>query len=257
VKKRQIKSVKLRPLLLILFLEAVLFLCLLRSYSRPTALKTSAPTPPTSAIQQAPNYQVIARYQFQNQASLKAWEEKIFKGVTQYQVLSETGRHFLKSKTKDACSGLYVKVDAQAAKNLYLSWRWRALLFPKKKEPEKISNKTEDDFAARIYVIFPGSNFFKSDVIEYLWDKTNPAGTVASSPFSDRIKLFVLRSGPAPAAEGGWFAEERNVFQDYEKLYGRPPTKPVGAIALMSDSDTTGTSSEADFAEITLKTKAS
>ena len=84
-----------------------------------------------------------------------------------------------------------------------------------------------------------------------------PIGTTAQSPFSDRIKLFVLRSGQAPESSDGWFDEERDVYADYETLFGKPPKKPIGAIALMSDSDNTETNSEADFAEIKLKIKSS
>ncbi len=202
-----------------------------------------------------PGYKVLTQYLFESPASLRLWEEKIFKGSTQFQVLFENGDHFLKSKSSDACSGLYVKQDCPVMPDLTLSWRWRALLFPKKKNSDNLSNKSEDDFAARVYIIFLGANFFKSDVIEYIWDEKIPVGTTASSPYSDRIKLYVLRNGPAPEASGGWFEEERNVYEDYKKLYGRPPEKPVGAIALMSDSDNTRTSSEADFTSITLKTK--
>ena len=248
------KSVRLRWLSLILFLEAALYLSLSSVAVLIKTLKISQ-VPETAAIQTTLGYKIIARYSFENQASLKQWEEKIFKGSTQYQVLSESGDHFLKFKSNDACSGLYVRVDTPETANLYLSWRWRALVFPKKKTPEKLSNKNEDDFAARVYIIFLGANFFKSDVIEYIWDEKAPVGSAVSSPYSDRIKLYVLRSGPTPEAAGGWFTEERNVAEDYEKIYGKPPQKPVGAIAIMSDSDNTGTNSEADFADVTLKTK--
>ena len=170
-------------------------------------------------------------------------------------MMGEAGASFLKSKSENACSGLYIKVDYLPSPDLYVSWKWRAVSFPQKKQPEVIANKKEDDFAARIYVIFPGSNFFKSDVIEYIWDEHLPVGTVASSPYSERIKLYVLKSGPARADSGGWEFEERNVLEDYQKLYGKLPEKPVGAIALMSDSDNTETSAEADFTDIAIKTK--
>ena len=248
------KSARLRWLFLILFLEAALFLSVSSIDALLRAVKIfQAPTEPV--IRSIPGTKVLAQYSFENPESLKPWEEKIFKSKTQYQILSEGDDHFLKSKSIDACSGLYVKVDVPTTPDLYLSWRWRALSFPKKKDPDKLSNKKEDDFAARVYIIFLGANFFKSDVIEYIWDEKIPTGTAASSPYSDRIKLYVLRNGPMPEASRGWFEEERNVAQDYQKLYGKPPGKPVGAVALMSDSDNTGTSSEADFGKITLKTK--
>lgn len=216
----------------------------------------TAPVKTTAhGIQKLADYKILTQYLFEDQASLKPWEEKIFKGVTNYQVLKANEENYLKSKSKDACSGLFVKIDFPPSANMYLSWRWRALDFPKKKTPDNLSNKKEDDFAARVYVIFLGANYFKSDVIEYIWDEGMPLGTIATSPFSDRIKLFVLRSGRAPESSDGWFDEERNVYEDYRTLFGKSPTKSIGAIALMSDSDNTQTSSEADFAEIKLKIK--
>ncbi len=259
--------------MLILFLEAALLLSvasndLLATAIRnsiglltplpahsPIIVKTPVRAPLIPAVRPASNFKMLAQYTFDNSASLKQWEEKIFKGSTQFQVLSDKGSGFLKSKSSDACSGLYVKVDYPATPDLCVSWKWRAVLFPKKQHTETISNKSEDDFAARVYVIFPGANFFKSDVIEYIWDEKTPVNTTASSPYSDRIKLFVLRSGPAPVAAGGWYEEERNVYEDYEKLFGKAPAKPVGAIALMSDSDNTRTSSEADFGTVIIEKK--
>lgn len=212
---------------------------------------SSHPTLPMVRAQQ--NFKVLLRYGFENSEALKRWEEKIFKGGTRYEVLEENGGGFLRSKSNNSCSGLYIQTNTPSTPDLYVSWKWRALEFPKKKTPDNISNKSEDDFAARVYVIFPGSNFFKSDVIEYVWDERAPAGTTALSLYSERIKLVILRSGPAPKEEGGWAEEERNVYEDYQKLYGKAPEKPVGAVALMSDSDNTGTSAEADFKDISLK----
>jgi hypothetical protein len=80
-------------------------------------------------------------------------------------------------------------------------------------------------------------------------------GTTADSPYSDRIKLLVIRSGPEGDAGERLKAERRNLYQDYRTLFGREPKHPVGLIALMSDSDNTGSTAEADFGEIVLKRK--
>ena len=199
---------------------------------------------------------VLRRFMFERgQDSLKEWEEKVFKGRTVFQVLEEGGRHYLSCKSQDACSGLYVKADQPATPDLWLSWKWRANEFPKKKHPDLLSNRAEDDFSARVYVIFLASNFFRSDVIEYLWDEELPAGTSVDSPYSERVKLLVLRSGPAGSEGGGWADEEQNVYEDFKKLFGKAPRNPVGLVALMSDSDNTQTRASADFAEIVLKRK--
>ncbi len=249
-------SLKTRGLWLILFLEAALFVTLLSGKILESFTKISTPPFPTSGMERGKgSFVILSRFSFQDQDYLKAWEEKTFKGKTNFVVHRESEKGFISAASQDACSGLYTKVDYEATPGLYLSWKWKAVLFPQKKEPGRLSNKSEDDFAARVYVIFQGSNFFKSDVIEYIWDETIPAGTVTASPYSERVRLFVLQSGIAVPENGGWREEERNLYEDYRKLFGKEPERPVGVVALMSDSDNTGTQSEADFADFTFKKK--
>ena len=199
---------------------------------------------------------VLRRFAFdKGQDSLREWEEKTFKGQTNFLVLKEGSLNYLSSKSEDACTGLFVKMEQPSTPDLWVSWKWRAHEFPQKKHPELLSNRSEDDFAARFYVIFLASNFFRSDVIEYIWDEKFPPGTSADSPYSERVKLLVIRSGAPGPENGGWISEERNPYEDYQKLFGKAPRNPVGMVAVMSDSDNTGTRASADFAEIVLKRK--
>ncbi|MCG3175996.1 MAG: hypothetical protein MOGMAGMI_00934 [Candidatus Omnitrophica bacterium] len=184
---------------------------------------------------------------------LSRWEEKIFKGRTQYAILPDaSGSRYLQAASTAASSGLYSKFDYDVVPGLKLSWRWRAKIFPIKARPDKLADRGQDDFAARVYAIFPGASFFKTDVIEYIWDKELPAGTLESSPFSSRVKLYVIRSGPAPS-DGSMVMEERDLYEDYLRIFGQPPKRPFGALAIMSDSDNTGTASAADFADVLIK----
>ena len=246
-------QVRIRWLVLIFLLEAALFIAL-----QSTRLLTQVRIPRHLAKELAgpsgPSV-ILQKFSFENQASLKSWEEKIFKGRTHYQVLHENNESFLNTSSQNASSGLYTRISTEVSPDLFLSWKWRAISFPQKKEPQQLSNRKEDDFAARVYVIFPASNFFKSDVIEYVWDKNLPSGTVASSPFSERVKLFVIQSGLPSQENSGWREEERNIYEDYRRLFGKEAARAAGVIALMSDSDNTGTESEADFGTILLKTR--
>jgi hypothetical protein len=242
-----------RFLFLILLLEGALFLALVsdawlkqvqRHQKSPLAVgRLAAPA------------KVINRFSFNTPENLKSWEEKIFKGKTLYEIREAGDQNFLSASSQGTSSGLYAKMDQKVSPDLYLCWKWRAVAFPQKKEPLKLANRREDDFAGRIYVVFPGSNFFNSNVIEYLWDENIPADTFSSSPFSERVKLFVIRSGK-PVEGEGWQTEERNLFDDYKRLYGKEPTRPLGAIAIMSDSDNTQTQSACDFGEIYFQIKA-
>jgi hypothetical protein len=129
-----------------------------------------------------------------------------------------------------------------------LSWRWKAVKFPdisKARTP-----KDRDDYAARVYVIFPYLSFSISKFVEYVWSEDMPEGTVFDSPYGSNVKIFVVRSGRAMAGE--WASESRNVYDDYIKAFGKEPDKEVGAIAIMCDADSTKTSAESHFDDITV-----
>jgi hypothetical protein len=241
-----------RVLLLILLAELLLFFYLKGGFH----VIESGPIKPTPLAPAAPKFSVIQAFTFMNDSSLKIWEEKIFKGKTIYTVVREKNAAYLKAFSEKSSSGLYLKsVKYQLKPDLYLNWTWRAVSFPKKEHPDKLSNREEDDFAARVYVVFPGSSFFSTNVIEYIWDEKLPTGSLASSPFSGRVKLFVIRSGKAPKENEGWVQETRDLYKDYKMIYGKEPDKELGAIAFMSDSDNTQTASEAHLKEITFTSK--
>lgn len=197
-------------------------------------------------------FDLLEKLDFRTPDSLKAWEEKVFKGRTNYGVVPENGEGFLSAVSRASSSGLYKKMKHPVTPELYLSWDWKAVEFPKKPDPNKLASRAQDDFAARIYLVFPGVTFFGSNVIEYIWDESLPPGTVTASPFSDRVKLFVIRSGVPRSENSGWAHEERNVYQDYTALFDAKPGRPLEAIAVMSDSDNTRSSSQAYFKSIEL-----
>lgn len=239
-------------MVLILLFEAALFLTLATSDWREHIQTSIRPLKKIAAPKARVFKNIIKQFQFTSDASLKSWEEKIFRGKTLYQITAENGRQFLKTSSQAASSGLYAKMGIEPLPDIFLSWYWRATKFPQKKDPSRLSNRSEDDFSARVYVVFPGSNFFNSNVIEYIWDENLPVGTSASSPFSDRVKLFVVESGPAGVEAGGWKIQDRNIYEDYQHLFGKPPTRSIGAIAIMSDSDNTKTESGSDFGDIVI-----
>lgn len=239
-----------RLLWLILFCEISLFLAL---YSAdlskwPNTYKKISAAPSSKHF-----FTTIKDCSFKTENSLKGWEEKVFKDKSEYRIVQESGELFLRSKSQNAASGLFKKVDLKLTPGLTLSWRWRVTEFPVKARPAELSDRSQDDFAARVYVVFPGSSFFNTHVIEYLWDQGIKPGTFRSSPYSGKVKLFVIQSGKQAAPKSGWISEERNLYNDYFRLFGQKPDKPIGAIALMTDSDNTHTSSGADIADFIFK----
>lgn len=194
---------------------------------------------------------LVKWFPFSEENSLKEWEEKIFKGKVVYRIEQVQPLSYVRATSDKAASALYykTKVDAKRRQPV-ISWKWKVEKFPVKKLPESLETKDEDDFAARVYVIFPAAFFTNSKVLEYIWAETLPKEFVGTSSYSKNIKLIVARSGPNK--DGEWFLEERDIALDYKKVFGRTPEYDIGAVAFMTNTDHTGTSADAMYDEIAL-----
>lgn len=67
-----------------------------------------------------------------------------------------------------------------------------------------------------------------------------------ANAYTDRARMLVLRSGGEAA--GRWVVERRDVGADFLKAFGHAPLKLTG-LALASDTDNTGESAHAGFAD--------
>lgn len=197
-------------------------------------------------------------FPFNRKDALEEWEEKIFKGRVLYTVELGQEGGYLSAKSESTCSGLLYKISFNPEKLPMISWEWMVMKFPEKTKVSEVppddknkgKNKgwiEQDDYAARVYVIFPSSNFKKTKSIEYIWDEDLPEGTILTSPYFKNIKLIVVKSGKNI---GQWMFEERNIYEDYKKAFGKAPTAWVGAIALMTDTDNTVSTAEALYKNI-------
>ncbi|MBU1006497.1 MAG: DUF3047 domain-containing protein [Candidatus Omnitrophica bacterium] len=188
---------------------------------------------------------------FDRKTSLKEWQEKVFKNKVLYAV--QPGEGVLVASSEKACSGLFYRMSFSPREFPMISWQWKVAKFPEKGPKDSVNADNEsswiekDDYAARVYVIFPSLIFSKTKCIEYIWDKDLAEGTVMTSPYFRNIKLIVAESGPNL---GQWVGEERNIYEDYKKVFGKPPRANVGAIALMTDTDNTLSSAEASYKDI-------
>jgi hypothetical protein len=130
-----------------------------------------------------------------------------------------------------------------------IKWRWRAVELPKGSNEKK---KTGNDNALGFYVVFGGWPVPRN--IKYIWSETLPVGAVLESPFTSKTKMVVLRSGAEKLGE--WVSEERDVLADYRKLFGDGETDPKAkGIAVLTDSDNTGTQAIGDYDDITVSVK--
>ena len=167
-----------------------------------------------------------------------------------------------------SASGLIYRREGPVSELPVLRWRWMvAGPVPGGDETEKKG----DDYAARIYVTFRSERSFNplallksvavklatgakppSEAICYIWANKLDAGRDLPSPYTKKVRMVAVRSGTSGANE--WRSEERNVLEDYRRLFGKEPP-PYAGVAIMTDADNTGASAEAWYSDVSLSAK--
>lgn len=85
--------------------------------------------------------------------------------------------------------------------------------------------------------------------LAYVWSLDDPVGTVLSNPRTDRIRKVVVESGAQHV--GQWRDHRRDVRADFIRAFGEEPG-PLEAVALMTDTDNTGSSLHAWYGALRL-----
>ena len=173
---------------------------------------------------------------------LSGWKDQVFKGKTSYTL--DGGA--LKAHSVKAASGLIKKLSVDTRKYPKLSWSWRVDHTLKR---EDIKRKKGDDFAARVYVVFPRTFFWRMRAINYVWAGKMPKGSEAPSPYTANSVIIALESGDDQA--GVMVQEERNIYEDYKRVFKEEPPQ-LGGVAIMTDTDDTQDEATAWYGDITL-----
>jgi hypothetical protein len=177
---------------------------------------------------------------------LAGWETKSFRGLTQYQLVREGNRGVVRASSHNAASGLVKKVTIDPGKYRYLRWSWKIdHTIPQGDE----KTKSGDDYAARVYVVFPGKFFWQTRAINYIWANHLKKGESLPNAYTSNAMMVAVESGEERA--GQWQNEERDILADYRQLFGSDPGE-VRAIAIMTDTDNTGASASAWYGNIIL-----
>jgi len=182
---------------------------------------------------------------------LSGWNPKIFKGKTSYSLVVDGQKRVLKAHSRAAASGLYKEVKLDPRKFPVLRWSWKIEGTIPKGDGR---TKEGDDYAARVYVVFPRTLFWRTKAINYIWANKLPKEESLPNAFTSNAMMVAVESGDGKA--GTWVTEERNVYEDYRKLFGEDPPD-IGAVALMTDTDDTDGEATAYYGEITLRELAS
>lgn len=179
-------------------------------------------------------------------------EQRLFSKPTSYELVHDSGRAVLHATSHAANAALLRPLDLPLPSAARLRWRWKisSSLTANRRERERAG----DDYAARVFVVFESSWIpLRTRAINYVWSAHEPAGAIFPSPYTKNVGMIILRSGNADA--GRWCDEQRDVLADYQRFFGAPPTQ-MSAVAVLVDTDNTGLSAEAWFADLTLETTA-
>ena len=180
---------------------------------------------------------------FENGLS-SAWTPKVFKGTTRYSVVEAGQGHVLKAESNASASGLVRKISYDPAEYPILSWRWKIDRTIAKGDER---TKAGDDYAARIYVVFPHWFFLKTRTLNYIWANHLPENGMLANAYTGNAMMIAASSGPGKT--GTWVAVRRNIVDDFRRAFGEDPPA-VGAIAVMTDTDNTGETATAWYDDI-------
>lgn len=196
-----------------------------------------------------------------------AWEPWLlsrFLARTKYRIVEHEGERVLEADAKQSASGLLQPMSFAAADYPNLHWRWKV---PQLIADADNASRSGDDSPVRVIVAFDGdkSKFDFEDsalaqtvklfsgrempyaTIQYIWENKLPPETVLDNARTSRAKMLVVESGPQRL--GQWINFQRNVKQDYERLFGEPPGAIV-FVGVMTDSNATGSNTSAYYGDI-------
>lgn len=178
--------------------------------------------------------------------SLNDWQQKSFKGHTQYQIVKLGKRSVLQAKSHSSASSLYKEMQIDLQETPFLNWSWRI--------DERLSisdeqSKQGDDFTARIYLIIKGKwGFWQNKAITYVWANHSPVNKVWANPFTgDSVMMVAIRSNTDQTRH--WYTEKRDVLTDLKKHFGED-IRFIDGLAIMTDTDNSGGNAVSYYADI-------
>ncbi|PIT74128.1 DUF3047 domain-containing protein [Limnohabitans sp. G3-2] len=183
------------------------------------------------------------------------WEAVTLPGKlrTAFKLEKRQQREALSAQAEASASMLRqrLQVPADQLGRLQFAWQIDNLL-----AGADMGERDSEDSPVRVILAFEGDrsrfsakNAMLSDLTEaltgeplpyatlmYVWCNRRPVDTVIVNPRTDRVRKWVVDSGPAHIRQ--WRQHNRDVRADFEKAFGEAPGALVG-VAIMTDSDNT------------------
>jgi hypothetical protein len=179
------------------------------------------------------------------------------KTPTQFTVVDLGGAHVLKVEAIDSYGNLVHALELHPTRKTELEWRWRV---DKLMADADLTTRDGDDSPAKLCVFFAfdasklpfgeraklalAKSTTGQDVpaqsLCYVWDNKLAVDTAMANAFTQRVRFIVLDSGTERL--GQWASHRRNVWDDYQRLFGdeSPGQVPdISGVAVSADADNT------------------
>lgn len=184
---------------------------------------------------------------------------------TVYTLAPDAGRSGVLRASADRSASLYVALLKPAMRTpMTLSWDWKTDALVAGADNR---DKRREDAPLRVLVAFDGDvstlpeaeqqQFKRAKTLSgrtppyallmYIWSDQVPVGSVIPSAHTSQVKMLAVASGPSGL--GSWQSVQRNLADDYRRAYGAEPG-PVLGVAVMTDTDNTGTKAAGEYAAI-------
>lgn len=193
---------------------------------------------------------------------LLRFDERI--APTQFRLRAWDGVAALEATANASMALLARPLWLDLARTPMLCWRWRVDAPLRNAD---MATKAGDDYAARLYLAFslPSSELslltraklalarslygeqVPDAALNYVWDNRYPIGTQRPNAYTERTRMWVLRSGATAA--GGWVNERRDVLADAQQAFGIRQVR-ARLLAVGADTDNTGEQAHAGFADL-------
>ena len=176
---------------------------------------------------------------------LDGWKNKSFEGKTKYSIKNDNNTSYLEAKSMHSASALYKKIKINIHETPYLNWSWRV---DKALQSLNEKEKSGDDYAARIYVVFKtGFTPLSARALNYVWSSNNDANTSWPNAFTEKAIMIPLRTNKDGI--NIWKHEKVNVKQDLLQHFNKSQ-KYIDGIAIMTDTDNSKGSAIAHYGDI-------
>ena len=199
-------------------------------------------------------------------SSLDGWEALEFPKIerhSEYTVIpsdaAEAGSAVLRAQAEASASGLIFEQTFEVADTPIVEWRWK---IEDTVPGGDAATKDGDDYALRIYIIFPydpaeasfGTKLKYNAAkliygeypplasLNYVWANQAWSQDILPNAFTERAMMFAVETGSEHV--GQWRSYRVDIREDYREAFGKAPPA-TASIAIMSDTDNTGESATA------------